>query len=235
MNLFITGTDTGVGKTMVCAALLRAFRKQGRNSAPLKPVQTGCHKSSGTWRAPDLDFALSKANLDVSEQTYQLMTPYKFEPACSPHLAAEMANTRIETSLIRQSLVTLEEQFEDILVEGAGGLMVPLNQKKYILDLIVELDLAVLLVARPGLGTLNHTLLSLEVLRRAGIQVLGVVVVESTPPKRNFIEKDNLKTIALRGKTKILASVPYLGDKNAFSNSEALSKCANQIAQSILP
>lgn len=203
-GFFITGTDTGVGKTALSALLLAELRRRGINAAPMKPVQTGC--ASG---ASDLDYSLSMADLKITEERRALMSPYLFEPACSPHLAAELAGTEIEIARIVSAAQELAAGYERLIVEGAGGVLVPINRWETLLDLMQALGLPVLLAARPGLGTLNHTLLSLRALKSAGISVAGVVLIAGEPGEPGFIEADNAATLEQLGGVAVLGTIPY--------------------------
>jgi len=208
-GIFVTGTDTGVGKTFVAAGILAAFREAGINVAPMKPVQTGCHLRQGTLIAPDLMAALKAGGLRVSAAEKADMAPYCFRPACSPHLAAKLAGTRISLKRIEIAYRRLSRNYDGIIVEGAGGVLVPLNAKETMLDLMVRLQLPVLLVARSGLGTINHTLLSLRILKEARLTVLGVVLNQASPGRWGWIEDDNRRTIERMGNVKVLASIRY--------------------------
>lgn len=203
-GLFITGTDTDVGKTAFSALLLAELRRRKINAAPMKPVQTGCDGN-----VPDLDYSLAMASMSVDSSTYQSMSPYTFEPACSPHLAAEMAKTEIDIAEIVIAARTLASDYEFLIAEGAGGIMVPLNRQEMMLDLMQALKLPVLIVARPGLGTINHTLLSIRALRSDGLDIAGVVFVASTDKESGFIEEDNANTISQFGKVPVLGTIPY--------------------------
>ncbi len=203
-GLFITGTDTDVGKTALSALLLAELRRRGINAAPMKPVQTGCESG-----VPDLDYSLAMAGMNISAEDYANMSPYRFEPACSPHLAADMAGTEIELAEMVIAARTLGSQYEFVIAEGAGGIMVPLNRRETMLDLMQAMKLPVLLAARPGLGTINHTLLSIQALRSDGLDISGVVFVASTDTESGFIEEDNGNTIAQFGKVPILGTIPY--------------------------
>ncbi|MCF7816849.1 MAG: dethiobiotin synthase [Kiritimatiellales bacterium] len=228
-GIFVTGTDTGIGKTALSALLLAELRHRGINAVPMKPVQTGCKaegfnpkaldfrnqesqslkpKAQGL-SAPDLDYSLSMASMEVDFGTYRSMAPYRFEPACSPHLAAEMAGTEIEIAEIVIAARTLAAEYGYIVAEGAGGIMVPLNRHETMLDLMQAMKLPILIAARPGLGTINHTLLSIRALRSDGLDIAGVVFVASTPGETGIIEDDNAAAIEQFGKVKILGTIPY--------------------------
>jgi dethiobiotin synthetase len=203
-GLFVTGTDTDIGKTALSALLLAELRRRDINAAPMKPAQTGCEDG-----VPDLDYSLSMAAMEVSEEDYTNMSPYRFEPACSPHLAAEMAGTEIDIAEMVIAARTLASDYEFVIAEGAGGLVVPLNRRETMLDLMQAIRFPVLLAARPGLGTINHTLLSIRTLRSDGLDIAGVVFVASTDAKAGFIEEDNVTTIEQFGKVPVLGTIPY--------------------------
>ena len=203
-GLFITGTDTDIGKTALSALLLAELRRRGINAAPMKPVQTGCKGS-----APDLDYSLSMASIEVNPETYLQMSPYQFKPACSPHLAAEMAGTEIDIAEIVIAARMLASEYEFVIAEGAGGIIVPLNRRETMLDLMQAMKLPIIIAARPGLGTINHTLLTIRALRSDGLDIAGVVFVASTDAEPGLIEEDNATTIEQFGKVPILGTLPY--------------------------
>lgn len=209
-GVFITGTDTDVGKTVAAAAVLAALREAGLDAVPMKPVQTGGVQRDGRWTSPDLDFCLRTCDLSVADDEYQSMTPYIFEPACSPHLAVAKSGRSISLGRITDAFGDLTAAHDCVVAEGAGGVLVPIDGQKTMLDLMAHLALPVILVSRPALGTLNHSLLSLRELRRAGLEVAGVVFCESRPTAWGDIENDNWHTIEHLGQVNILGRIPFL-------------------------
>jgi len=209
-SVSIAGTDTDIGKTAAAAAVLCALRGRGIDAVPMKPTQTGAALEGKRLVSLDLRFCTTMADLMPDPAEEALMAPYLFEPACSPHLAAAASGREISFAHIAESLARLLEKRQSVVVEGAGGLLAPLSEEKTQLDLMAQLDLPVILVARPGLGTINHTLLSLRELERAGLRVLGVVFCETQPMEWGEIEKDNWHTIERMGKTRILGRIPFL-------------------------
>jgi dethiobiotin synthetase len=183
-DLFITGTDTNVGKTVLAATLCAAL---GRKY--WKPVQTG------TVEDTDRESVRRYAGLGDG-QTYP--ESYRFEPPVSPHFAARMAGTRIQLDAIKRPEVD-----EPLIIEGAGGVLVPLNEKDLMLDLMRYLDAGVIVAARTALGTINHTLLSLQVLRAAGLHVNGVVMIGAE-------NAENRKAIEHYGNTRVIGWIPVL-------------------------
>lgn len=215
-GFFITGTDTGVGKTALSALLLAELRRRGINATPMKPVQTGCkvpgsvfRVSGSELRVPDLDYSLSMAGMTIPEETRSLMSPYRFEPACSPHLAAELAGTEIEIATIVNAAQKLASEYDRIIIEGAGGVLVPLNRYETMLDLMKALSLPVILAARPGLGTINHTLLSIRALKAAGLEIAGIVFIASEEGELGLIEEDNAVTIEQFEAVPVLGTIPF--------------------------
>ncbi len=218
IGFFITGTDTDAGKTFFTAILLGLLREAGVNAAPMKPVQTGCRRQGNMLVPPDLTFLLDAAGMDVSPEDRDLMCPYRYEPACSPHLAAEQANQPICMEMIVRAFEILHQRWPVLLVEGAGGVFVPLDRRLTMLNLMRRMGLPVLLASRPGLGTINHTLLSIRVLRSAGLDVMGMVTVQTRAEPYGLIEQDNRRTIAE------FSGVPVLGH---------LTHCARTAAGSL--
>ncbi len=213
-GIFITGTDTGIGKTVVTAGIVRWLRQQGIDALPMKPVQTGVRREGSRLVSPDLEFCLAASGLRPGANEMKLMSPYVYEPACSPHLAGRLAGNYPEIPEIMRCADELLQKHQVIVVEGAGGIMVPLNERQTMLDLMVALNYPVVVVARFGLGTINHTLLSVQALRAAGLTLLGVVFNRTEPPRpeNQLIESDNPEIIARLG------DVPVLGKLRYFEN-----------------
>jgi dethiobiotin synthase len=216
-GLFITGTDTDAGKTVVAAGILRLLRGKGIDAVPVKPVQTGGTTGDAGLLATDLEFSLAAANIKPDSNEKKLMAPYVYEPACSPHLAGRMAQAYAQISKMNDSIQKLLQHHQAVVVEDAGGMMVPLNETETMLDLMKKLGYPVVLVSRLGLGTINHTVLSVQTLRNAGLELIGVVFCQTKPsqPESKFIEEDNPKTIAKFGGVKVLGNIRYMPDLNA--------------------
>ncbi len=226
---FITGTDTGVGKTAVTAALCRLLRDRGTDAVPVKPVQTGVAPTE----PGDLEHCLAAVGLKPDAVELALLNPYRFRLPASPHLAAEEENTTVDPAHLEQCCHVLAAKHELLLVEGAGGLLVPLTRTVSTLDIAVRLGLPLLVVARAGLGTLNHSLLTLRAARQAGLNVAAVLVNRTGPQPENEderkIEADNLRVIAETGKVKVIGPLPYL--PGAGEDVQATRKLASQLAK----
>lgn len=192
-GIFITGTDTNVGKTHV-SRLLADSMSCIRKTTYMKAVQTGCtRQDSGVLRAPDY-YKVMSGSAKVNG-TYEQHVPYRFEPACSPHLAASLSNETISLAHIRDCYATIARGMDLTIVEGAGGILAPLSETTYIIDLMVHLHLPAVVVATPKLGTLNHTFLTLRVLRESGVRIAGIVLNNCSNEPRSFIYDENVRMI----------------------------------------
>jgi dethiobiotin synthetase len=202
-QLFITATDTGVGKTLVSGLLLNYLRESGIRAGYQKWVATGCSE-----QVDDLERVMALAGPEVEPVPLDLQIPYRFPYAASPHLAAELAGRELDPERLHTALAAMRARYEVLLVEGVGGILVPLRRNLLLGDLVASLRLPTLLVARSGLGTLNHTLLTLEALRNREIAVLGIILTDS-PDDDEAIAADNLRTIAELGRVKVFGRLPW--------------------------
>jgi dethiobiotin synthetase len=187
-GVFVAGTDTGVGKSVVAAAICAVLRDRGERVAAFKPAVTGLDDPPGEW-PPDHELLAS-----ITGQRPGDVAPYRFGPAVSPHYAAELAGVAIEPA----ELVAGAKNAETLVCEGVGGLMVPLTPGYLVRDLAVDLGLPVVIAARPGLGTINHSLLTVEAARAAGLPVAGVVMTP-WPDDPQPIERSNRATVERLG------------------------------------
>jgi dethiobiotin synthetase len=193
-GLFVTGTDTEVGKTVVAAAVCAALAARGERVAAFKPVVTGLDEEPGEWpRDHELLAQVASAGQAAVD-----VTPLTFGPPVSPHFAAEAANVTIEPRELANAARAAAENADVLICEGVGGLLVPLTPGYLIRDLALDLDLPLLVAARPGLGTINHTLLTLEAARAAGLQVTAVVITP-WPETPSPMELSNRATIESLG------------------------------------
>ncbi len=210
-GLFITGTDTDVGKTLVAAGILRYLVRNEVDAVSMKPVQTGAVRIGNRLIAPDLTFHHTASGLTAAVDELDLMAPYRYEPACSPHLAARLANDYPELHHIENCAQALLRSHGLLIVEGAGGVRAPVNERATMLDLMKLLAFPVILVARRGLGTINHSLLSIDAIRNAGLELLGVVFNEVENVQPDFIREDNPDAVATFADVRVLGDIDYLG------------------------
>jgi dethiobiotin synthase len=192
-GFFITGTDTGIGKTFVSRLLVEGF-SGSETVTYMKPVQTGCTRDThGNLMAPDFDYVM-KNGTHMSAETDDHV-PYRFEPACSPHLAASLAGVTISLEHIREKYSRVSDKKSITIVEGAGGVLTPLSETTSMIDLMLHLRLPVVLVTSPRVGTLNHTLLTIEALAKRGIEPAGIVINNIHEVAENFVYHDTLRVL----------------------------------------
>jgi dethiobiotin synthetase len=216
-GIFITATDTGVGKTVVAAALARLLRLRGINVGIMKPVTSGCTEVDGKLRSDDAELLAWAAGQD---EVGSDNAPYLLRAPIAPSAAAEQEGVRVDFNVIAAAFERLAERHDFVIVEGAGGLMAPLSGGLMVADLTNRLGLPLLVVARPNLGTVNHTVLTCFAARQLGIMVSGVIVngypstpdlAESTAPHLidslsgapllgllPMVEEDNQRSIVIR-------------------------------------
>lgn len=197
-GFFITGTDTGVGKTFVTLLLARQLLAVGVDVGVMKPISSGPAKNS--------DALLLKKALKLKEPL-DLINPIRFKQPLAPYSAAKMGNRKLKMGKIFKAYKKLCAKHDLVLVEGIGGALVPITKNYFVVDLIKELHLPVIIVARAGLGTINHTLLTIEALRRRKIKIAGVIL--NGFQNKELSERTNATIIAELGKVPILAKIPW--------------------------
>ena len=208
-GLFVTGTGTEIGKTVVASVIARTIAAEGQRVHVFKPAVTGLDEGVET------DHALLR-RASGSSQSDDEIAPYRYGPAASPHLAAELAGEEIDPERLRQAAGAAAEGADAIVCEGVGGLLVPLSPTYLVRDLATDLGYPLVLVASPGLGTINHTLLTLEAARAVGLEVKAVVLTP-WPEQPTEIETSNGETIATLGGVEVLTLPPIdLADPSAW-------------------
>src|SRR3954454_25006404 len=198
-GIFVTATDTGVGKTVLAAAVCAALAERGERVAAFKPVVTGIDEEPDEWPR---DHELL-ARVATVRQKPSDVAPLSYGPAVSPHLAAEMAGDSIEPHELAAAARGAAEDADALVCEGVGGILVPLTPGYLVRDLAVELDLPVIIAARSGLGTINHTLLTIEAARAVGLDVAGVVMTP-WPEDPDAMVRSNKATIERFGNVEVV-------------------------------
>jgi dethiobiotin synthetase len=205
-GIFVTGTDTGVGKTVVASAIAATLAGRGKRVAVFKPVVTGLEEVDGPL--PDHELLLASAR---SRQTAGEVSPYRFDPPASPHLAAELAGVRVEPAALMAAARRAAASGDVLIVEGVGGLLVPLTPGYLVRDFAADLGFPVVIAARPGLGTISHSLLTIEAARSAGLRTAAVVFTP-WPDEPSEIERSNRETVSRLGQVDVATLGPlYLG------------------------
>jgi dethiobiotin synthetase len=199
-GLFITGTDTGVGKTIVAAGLVASLRHSGSDIGVMKPIETGF-----SLRSSDAVFLKKMAGVKDSLTS---ICPYRLKRPLSPFTAAKIENVSIRFERIAWAYGALLQNHQALLVEGAGGLLVPITREKMMADLALYLKLPLLIISRTGLGTINHTLLSVEVARQRGVEVAGVIF-NHLGSRKGLAERTNPSVIRHFLDVPVLGEIPY--------------------------
>ncbi len=203
-GFFVTGTDTGIGKTVVACALARAFAAAGERIAVMKPIASGAERTPEGLRNADALALIAAANVPLR---YAQVNPYCFEPAISPHIAAEDAKIEVDIGTIKAGYEALRLSSDRVIVEGAGGWLAPVNARQTMADLAGALGIPAVLVVGLRLGCLNHAELTWRAIASAGVAFAGWVANRVSAPMER--EAENLATLARRLGAPPLAVVPF--------------------------
>lgn len=203
-RFFVTGTDTGVGKTTVTVRLMQQLIAQGKTVIGMKPVASGCEWLEGRWQNEDVRLLTAASNVTAPPE---LINPYCFNPAIAPHIAAAQACVEIQLEVIQTAYTQLTAMADVVIVEGAGGLLVPLNQTHSMADLIQALQLPALMVVGMRLGCINHALLTAQVLKARQIDCCGWVANRIDP--HMSMSEENLQTLIDSLQQPPLLQVPF--------------------------
>lgn len=203
-GIFIAGTDTGVGKTVITSAILKALQTQGKTVIGMKPVASGCEVTADGLRNDDALSLIRYSNVTTS---YSMVNPYAFEEAIAPHIAAKLAGVCIHPERITALYKRLSSQADHVIVEGVGGWLVPISATQTMADLAVMLDLPVVLVVGMRLGCINHALLSYQSILTSGLPCAGWVAnqIEAGMPRL----AENIDTLTERIHAPLLGQVSY--------------------------
>ncbi|MEW5766038.1 MAG: dethiobiotin synthase [bacterium] len=224
-GLFITGTDTGVGKTVVAAGLTRAYRDMGHRVGVMKPVSSGAIKTpTSGLECRDTRLLIEASGI---QEEVSLINPYCFEEALAPAAAASLAKIEIEVGKILEAYHLLAQGYDPMIVEGVGGLLVPIRKDYLVIDLVRDLNLPLLVVARPGLGTINHTCLTVKYALKEGIRVVGIII--NGLKKAGLAEKTSPALIEEITGVPILGILPYLSDLTVSTVAALLKKTISSL------
>lgn len=203
-SIFVTGTDTDVGKTRISVALMELLQQQGNRVAGMKPIASGCEQTADGLRNDDAQQLKRQANIDVP---YDIINPYAFAPAIAPHIAAQQADIKIDITKIKDNFTQIKQQADAVVVEGAGGWLVPLNNSQTMEDVALALDLPIILVVGIKLGCINHALLTVKAIEDSGLILQGWVANQIEP---NAQAKEIINTLQQAIDSPCLGVVPPL-------------------------
>jgi dethiobiotin synthetase len=203
-SLFVTGTDTDVGKTFISVAIIDLLKQKGLRVAAMKPIASGCDTTEAGLRNDDALQLIQHANVDLP---YGTINPYAFQAAIAPHIAAQQKNINIDLNKIKQNFELIQQQSDAVVVEGAGGWLVPINNTQTMADLAKVLKLPIILVVGIRLGCINHALLTVEAIKQSGLPLMGWVAnnIEINAQSEQIVSILKLKITA-----PLLAEVPFL-------------------------
>jgi len=200
---FITGTDTGVGKTWATVALMRYFKQQGRIVAGMKPVAAGCDWVDGQLKNEDALLLQENASMDLD---YKEINPYAFEMPVSPHLAS--LGDQVQLNVIEQAYTKLKDKADVLMVEGAGGWFAPLNNDSDIADLALKLKIPVIMIVAIRLGCINHARLTFQAIQSSGAECSGWIAMCLDPEMAK--QDENIETLKSKISVPLLAVLPYM-------------------------
>ena len=215
-GFFITGTDTGVGKTVATACLLHLLKKHGIRVGVMKPFETGVFFGR---KESDAEFLIRTGGLDDSMED---VAPIRLKTPAAPLIAARIEDASIDLEKIRQSYDRLMLKHETVLIEGVGGLLVPIKENYSSVDLVVELGVPLILVAHPFLGTINHTLLTLEVAHNKGLDVCGIIINSPREDHEVEVQERSVEFIEARSGVPVIGRLPFF--QNYIENGEFLDE-----------
>lgn len=206
-GFFITGTDTGVGKTVIAGAIIKVLHSFGVKPCAMKPIESGCGREGTVLIPYDGMFLKQAAHM---EDPINLVVPCCFENPLAPLAASEIEGKTVSIDEIKKAYYTLYRAYETIVVEGIGGLMVPIRKDYYVVDLAKEFSLPLLIVTKPGLGAINHTMLTVNYALEAGLDIAGLIINYSRPPEDSLAEKTNPSVLEEICPVPIIGTFPYL-------------------------
>ena len=204
-GLFITGTDTGVGKTLIAGGIAHVLRQQGLKVGVFKPIASGC-RDEGMLISDDTEFLALCADADYS---LSIISPVTYKTPAAPVACAEIEGRDIDYEEIVTAYEYLCDNTDIVIVEGIGGALVPIDEQYTVLDLAVEFNLPTVIVARPNLGTINHSLLTIQAVRNAGLPVAGLVISGYNAFEADTAEETSPDVICGFSHTSLLSIVPY--------------------------
>ena len=223
-GFFITGTDTGIGKTVITAALIKTANLLGFRACGMKPIETGCLREGDVLIPSDGMFIKTIAHMGES---VNYISPCCFENPLAPLPASEIEGISVNFEKIKRAYAELSQKYDVVIVEGLGGLLVPITGDYFVLDLARDFGLPVIVVSRPGLGTINHTMLTVNYAINAGLVVAGIIINYSLPSEGTSAENTNPEVLKKISPVPIVGIFPHLKDLEETTIERAIVKSLN--------
>ncbi|MEW6108610.1 MAG: dethiobiotin synthase [Nitrospirota bacterium] len=206
-GFFITGTDTGVGKTIIAGAIIKAIQFLGLKACGMKPIESGCGREGDVLIPYDGMFLKQAAHM---QEPITLVTPCCFESPLAPLSASDIEMKSVNINEIKKAFNKISRQYDAVVIEGIGGLMVPVRKNYFVVELAREFGLPLIVVAKPGLGTINHIMLTVNYALKENLEVAGVIINYSQPPENSLAEKTNPKLLNQICPVPVIGIFPYL-------------------------
>jgi dethiobiotin synthetase len=220
-GFFITGTDTGVGKTIITAALIKVISRLGFTIGGMKPVESGCMQQGDVLVPSDGMFIKTIAHM---EENIGHITPCRFKSPLAPLPASEIEGVTVDFEKIRKAFADLSKKYDVVIVEGIGGLLVPITGNYFVIDMAKDFNLPLIVVSRPSLGTINQTMLTVNYALKEGLRVAGIIINYNQPPENTLAEATNPEIIKRISPVPVIGIFPYLTDME----SAAIEKAAGE-------
>jgi len=235
-GFFVTGTDTGVGKTIITGALIKAAHILGFKACGMKPIETGCKRAEN--RRQQTENGGGNNSLIPSDGTFlreitgtdesiDLITPIRFENPLAPLPASEIEDKPIDLDKIKTAYKELSNRYDVIIVEGIGGLLVPIKKGHFVIDLAKDFGFPIIVVSKPGLGTINHTMLTVNYAINKGLDVAGIIINYARTPEKTLAENTNPEIIRRLSPVPVIGIFPYLKDLESRTIERGVVKSLN--------
>jgi len=208
-GFFITGTDTGVGKTVITVALIKAICRLGFTAGGMKPIESGCMQQGDVLVPPDGMFIKTIAHM---EENIRQITPCRFKSPLAPLPASESEDISVDFEKINKAFADITGNYDVVIVEGIGGLLVPITRDYSVIDMAKDFNLPLIVVSKPSLGTINHTMLTVNYALKEGLRVAGIIINYNQPTENTLAEATNPEVIKRISPVPVIGIFPYLKD-----------------------
>jgi dethiobiotin synthetase len=220
-GFFITGTDTGVGKTIITAALIIVISRLGYTAGGMKPVESGCMQHGDVLVPSDGMFIKTIAHM---EENIGHITPCRLKSPLAPLPASEIEGVTVDFDKIRKAFADLLKKYDVVIVEGIGGLLVPITRNYFVIDMAKDFNLPLIVVSRPSLGTINQTMLTVNYALKEGLRVAGIIINYNQPHEDTLAEATNPEIIKRISPVPVIGIFPYLKDLESATIEKAAEK-----------
>jgi dethiobiotin synthetase len=217
-GFFVTGTDTGVGKTIITAALIKVISRPGFTTGGMKPVESGCLQQGDVLVPSDGMFIKTIAHM---EENIRQITPCCFKSPLAPLPASENEDISVDFEKINKAFADISGNYDVVIVEGIGGLLVPITRNYFVIDMAKYFNLPLIVVSRPSLGTINHTMLTVNYALKEGLRVAGIIINYNQPPENTLAEATNAEIIKRVSPVPVIGIFPYLTDMESATIEKA--------------